>query len=47
MAQWLYSLCMLKFTLAETEIPLGNRDHHKHLESQLKVHYYRKEHSVT
>lgn len=38
---------MLKFTLTEIEVPLGDKDHHKNLESPLKLCYYRKEHSVT
>lgn len=37
---------MLKFTLTEIEVPLGNKDYHKNVESPLKVRYYRKEHSV-
>lgn len=35
---------MLKFTLTETEIALGDKDHPKNLESPLKVCYYKKEH---
>lgn len=37
---------MLKFTLTETEIALGDKDHPKNLESPLKVSYYKKEHWV-
>lgn len=37
---------MHKFILTEIEVPLGDKDHHKNLESPLKVRYYRKERSV-
>lgn len=42
----MHSLCMLKLTLTENEVPLGDENHRKNLESLEGVCYYRKEHSV-
>jgi len=50
MAQWLNdrncALYVLKLAVTAIEVPLGDKDHLKNWESPLKIHYYRKEHSV-